>query len=153
MTDAQLFPSSPFSEAKGHLSDLMTEVVHQHRLRLIDRHRGKETMLLIGLDDIAALLASYRFEPRVVFDDEEVTARLPELGLLGSGKTVDDALADLAEVLEEYTQLFFDRMDFYLQTDRAGHAPWLLRFAATSPERRLELLCETMEAAPEEETS
>lgn len=137
-----LLPTTPFSEAKSRLSDLMTEVVHRHYPRLVDRHRGKEAMLLMSPDDLARFLSSYRFEPRVIFDEGEVTVRLPRFGLMGGGATLDEALEDLVEVLEAYTWQFFERLDFHMQTDRAELAPWLLRFAITPAEERLALLAE-----------
>ena len=134
--------SFDFSRAKSALSDLMTQVVHEHRPRVVSRHRGKERMLLVRTDDLAEYLSSFRFEPEVVDDKGEVTVALPRFGLLGFGKTRDDALADLLEELRAYARDFFERASFYAATDRAEHAPWLLRFALTPPERQLGLLGE-----------
>jgi hypothetical protein len=132
--------SLDFSRAKSALSDLMTQVVHEHRPRVVSRHRGKERMLLVRTDDLAGYLSSFRFETEVVDEDGEVTVALPRLGLLGFGKTRDEALADLLEELRAYARDFFERSSFYAATDRADHAPWLLRFALTPAERQRELL-------------
>jgi hypothetical protein len=134
--------SIDFSRAKSSLSELMTEVVHRHSPRIVRRHRGKEEMVLVRSDDLALFLRSFRFDPRVTIDEGEVTAELAELGLLGFGETFEEAMEDLREELRAYAHDFFERASFYAETDRAGHAPWLLRFALTPPDRQLELLYE-----------
>ena len=69
-----------------------------------------------------------------------MTLALPAQGLLGIGETVDEARADLLTELRAYARDFFERTSFYGETDRAVHAPWLLRFAVTPPELQAELL-------------
>jgi antitoxin YefM len=132
--------SLDFSRAKSTLSELMTQVVHGHAPRIVSRHRGKEEMVLVATDDLARFLESFRFEPRVAIDGDEVTAELAELGLLGFGETLEAAMEDLVQELRLYAGDFFERASFYVETDRADHAPWLLRFALTPPQRQLELL-------------
>jgi antitoxin YefM len=134
--------SLDFSRAKSGLSELMTQVVHGHAPRIVSRHRGKEEMVLVATDDLARFLESFRFDPQVTVDAGEVTASLPRLRILGFGETLDDAMTDLVEELRLYAGDFFARTSFYAETDRADHAPWLLRFALTPPERQLELLYE-----------
>ena len=131
-----------FSRAKSALSELMTQVVHEHRPRVVSRHRGKEQMLLVRTDDLADYLSSFRFDLETVTEKGEVTLALPALGLLGFGKTAEEARKDLLVELRAYARDFFERATFYAATDRAAHAPWLLRFAVTPPERQLELLGE-----------
>lgn len=125
----------------------MTQVVHEHAPQIVSRHRGKEEMLLVGTRDLARFLDSFRFDPRLTIEPDQVTAELSELGLVGFGETADEAMQDLVEELRVYAQDFFERASFYAQTDRAGHAPWLLRFAVTPPERQLDLLYEDSQAA------
>jgi hypothetical protein len=135
-------PALDFSRAKNALSEVMTEVFWEHRPRLISRHRGREEMLLIRTDDLARYFAPFRFDTEVTIDGHEVTVALPKLGLLGFGENLDEAMEDLAEELRAYAADFFARASFYAATDRADHAPWLLRFALTPPERQVELLYE-----------
>jgi hypothetical protein len=135
-------PALDFSRAKSTLSEVMSEVFWEHRPRVISRHRGREEMLLVRPDDLVRYLAPFRLEPEVTIDAGETTVALPKLGLLGFGETLDDAMHDLVEELRAYASDFFARSSFYAATDRAEHAPWLLRFALTPPERQLELLYE-----------
>jgi hypothetical protein len=141
--------SLDFSRAKSALSDVMTQVVHEHSPRLVSRHRGKERMVLVRAEDLAEYLDSFRFEPEVVIDGGEVTVELEDLGLLGFGETVDAAMDDLVAELRAYARRFFERSAFYMQTDRARHAPWLLRFALTAPERQVDLLSADSQGAGE----
>ena len=139
---AETLASLDFSSAKSTLSELMTQVVHGHAPRIVSRHRGKEEMVLVATDDLARFLESFRFDPRLTIDGDEVTAELAELGLLGFGETLEAAMEDLVEELRIYAGDFFERASFYAETDRADHAPWLLRFALTPPDKQLELLYE-----------
>src|SRR5207248_4392870 len=97
-------PEIDFSDAKSHLSDVMSQVVRDHQPRLVSRHRGKEVMLLLSANDVVAGLNQYRLEPDLTFSEGEVTAQLPELGLLGFGITIDGALDDLLAELRAYAQ-------------------------------------------------
>lgn len=135
-------PSLEFSRAKSALSDVMTRVVHEHRPSIVSRHRGKERMLLVRTEDLARYLEAFRLELEVVEDGGEVTVAVPGLGVLGFGSTREEALDDLVTELRVYARDFFVRSSFYAATDRAAHAPWLLRFALTPFERQRSLLDE-----------
>ena len=137
-------PSLDFSRAKSALSDVMTRVVHEHRPSVISRRRGKERMLLVRADDLVRYLGAFRFEVEEVVDRGEVTLALPRLGLLGFGRTRDEALDDLLEELRLYARDYFERASFYAATDRAEHAPWLLRFALTPAEEQRAVLADAV---------
>jgi len=139
-----LIPETDFSLAKSRLSDVMSHVVRDHQPGLISRYHGKETMLLLNAEDAESLLREYRFAPEIVFSAGEVTAQLPQFGVLGFGENVDEALADLLAELRLYTQRYFERASLYMQSDRRGHMPWLLRFALTPTDQQHLLL----ESAP-----
>ena len=138
--DIPALPSLDFSRAKAELSDVMTRVVHEHRPSIVSRHRGKERMLLVRTDDLARHLTGFDFDVEVVEGGGEVTAALPCLGLLGFGASLDEALDDLIVELRAYAADYFDRAAFYTATDRAAHAPWLLRFALTPLGEQRDLL-------------
>jgi hypothetical protein len=141
-------PAIDFSEAKSRLSDVMSNVVRDHQPRLVSRHRGKESMILLNADDLVNTLRQYRFESEVIFSDGEVTAQLPSFGLLGFGSTLDEALADLLSELRAYTQRFFDESSLYMNSTRREHLPWLIRFALTPPDEQARLLEERPASAP-----
>jgi hypothetical protein len=133
-------PLIDFSRAKSVLSDVMTRVVHEHRPSVVSRHRGKERMVLLRTDDLVRYLDAFGLDVEVGEDGGEVTAALPRFGLLGFGTTREEAVDDLLAELRLYAADFFERQSFYEATDRAGHAPWLLRFALVAPAEQRALL-------------
>lgn len=140
MTDA--IHSTDFSPAKARLSDLMTDVYHRRRPQFVSRHRGKEQMLLVRPDDLATMLGGERLDVRVVYDEGEVTLRIPEMGVLGFGDTLDEAVDDLLVELRAYARRYFDEPARYLDTPRGAHAAALLRFAISSEEEQRRMLDE-----------
>ena len=140
MVPTALLPSKPFAEAKSQLSGVMNEVVRGHHPQVVDRHSGKEAMLLMGLDELQALLEPFEFHAHVSVSDGEFVVRLAELNLIAGGSSYEEALDELANLVEAYAEEFLERTDFYMQTDRREHLPWLLRFALTPAEERADLL-------------
>lgn len=139
-SEETLLGAVPFARAKARLSELMNEVVRDHRPRIVDRHRGKESMVLVSPEDLAPLLEAFELRPRVSVSEGEAIVRLPELGLIAGGQSYDEALDELVELVEQYAADFFERYDFYVHTDRRAHLPWLLRVALAPPRERRELL-------------
>ena len=129
-----LVPTNDFSPAKAHLSDVMTQVFHGHQPQLVSRHRGKEQMLLLRPDDLVAMLADHHLEVMAVYSEGEVTLRIPEMGVLGFGGTLDEAVDDLLVELRAYAGRFFRESARFMATGRAIHAGVLLRFALSSEE-------------------
>lgn len=140
-----LVPELKFSEAKTGLSSVMNEVVREGRPQLVQRN--KETMVLVRSDDLRRWLDTFRLTFRVVLDEGEVGITAEPVGVLGLGESVDEALDDLLVELTAYTHRFFERPNFYLETDAARHYPWLLRFALTHPDEQRDLLVADVEAS------
>ncbi len=138
-TATSLLPQEAFAQAKARLSDLMDKAVHDHRVQVIDRHRGKEQAVLVSVDDLGMLLEGFELHPRVSVSDGEFVVRLPELNLIAGGASYEDALGELVELAEQQAQNFLDRLDYYMQTDQRGQLGWLLKLALTAPEERRSL--------------
>ncbi|MGB7587558.1 MAG: hypothetical protein WBM00_02500 [Solirubrobacterales bacterium] len=136
---APLMPQEAFAKARARLSDLMDQAVHNHRLQLIDRHRGKERAVLVSVDDLGMLLEGFEFHPRISASEGEFVVRLPELNLIAAGASYEDALGELIELAEQQAQNFLDHLDYYIQTDRRGQLGWLLKLALAAPEERRSL--------------
>lgn len=128
-----------FSEAKAQLSELMTSVVHGRRPKAVDRHGGKERMILLGSDELVELLGSFEFRPKVSVSEGEFVVRLTELGLIAGGGSFDEALDELVELAEAYAEQYFARLEFYRETDRRRHLPWVARIAFTPADERRQL--------------
>jgi hypothetical protein len=134
-----------FTEAKSHFSTLMDEVVHRHRPKVIDRHKGRESMLALPVDDAAEIFLSAATTPlEVAFEEGEVVVTATALSLIGDGPDVPSALQALAEEIEEFARSYFDRFEYYRHTPDRALAPFLLRFLLTAPERRQALLLEPL---------
>lgn len=140
--DHALFLQAAFTDAKRHLSDLMTGVVHEHRPVQVNRHGEKEQMFLLARRELEDLLGltGQRFETRVLFDEGEVSVSLPAFSLIGAGETFDAAVEDLVELLRHYCAQYLERLDFYRQTDRRVLLPLVFVFALTPPGEQRELL-------------
>lgn len=141
-------PKLDFSPAKTQLSDVMTQVFHGRQPQLVSRHHGKEQMLLVRPDDLVSMLGDQRIDVQAVYDEEEVTLRTPDLGVLGFGETLDDAVEDLLVELDAYATRFFEEPARFMATSRASHAGALLRFALSELTERRRMLG-IDESAPE----
>lgn len=139
MADPPVLPTQDFTWVKAHLSDVMTSVVALHQPQQVVRH-GREAMVLLNREDLSAALQHFSFTTSAVLGDGEVTVEVEEVGILGFGESLDAALGDAVEELRLYAQRFFANAAFYMASDRRAHAPWLMRFALTPPERHRSLL-------------
>ena len=135
-----LVPTTQFSEAKAQLSDLMTSVFYAHQPRLVSRHGGKERMLLLRPEDLVEMLGNQRFDVVATYDAGEVTLSAPDLGIVGLGDTLAQAMEDLVVELRAYAERFFADPGRYAATERRAHAGLLLRFALTPPHEQAALL-------------
>jgi hypothetical protein len=140
-----LLPELKFSEAKTGLSAVMNEVVREGKPQVVQRN--KETMVLVRPADLSRWLETFRLTFRVTLDEGEVAIMADPVGVLGVGESLESALDDLRAELTTYVQRFFERPNFYLETDAGRHYPWLLRFALTHPEHQRDLLVADIEAS------
>lgn len=142
-------PTIDFSPAKSQLSDVMTQVFHGHQPRIVSRHHGKEQMLLVRPDDLVAMLGEHHLDVLTVYDADEVTLRVPDMGVLGFGETLEEAIDDLLVELRAYATRFFREPARFMATSRGAHAAALLRFAlAGEDEQRLMVGLEEPEPEP-----
>lgn len=133
-------PTIDFSPAKSQLSDVMTQVFHGHQPRIVSRHHGKEQMLLVRPDDLVAMLGQHRLDVQAVYDAGEVTLRVPDMGVLGIGETLDEAVDDLLVELRAYATRFFREPARFMATSRGAHAAALLRFALAGEDEQRRML-------------
>jgi len=148
MATVASLPTRGLSEAKAALSDVMSGVVHDHQPTVIERHGGKEAMLLLGLSDIGPLLDHFSFHTLSSVSDGEFVLRQAELNLVAGGETFEQAAAELEDLAVTYAERYFERLHFYAQTDRAEQMPWLLRLILTPETDRRALLIGAPEHPP-----
>lgn len=128
----------------------MTDAVHRHRPFVLDRNHGRELAVVLGADDLAALLEPFTFAPQVRVSGGEFVIRLPEFNLIAAGARYDDALAELVELSEQYVENYLDRLDFYMQTDRRSQLPWVMRIAVAPSDERSRLISPERDDEPAE---
>jgi Antitoxin of toxin-antitoxin, RelE / RelB, TA system len=133
-------PTIEFSPAKSQLSDVMTQVFHGHQPRIVSRHHGKEQMLLMRPDDLVAMLGEHRLDVQAVYDVDGVTLRVPQMGVLGFGESLDEAIEDLLLQLRVYATRFFREPARFMATSRGAHAAALLRFALADEDEQRRML-------------
>lgn len=141
----QVIDSLPFSDAKSHLSSLMTSVVHDYQPKAVSRHHGKEEMFLVPQELLAAMVENVAFDPRVSVAGGEFVVRLPELNLIGGGETFEAALDELVDVASDFAQQYFRRLRFYAESEHLSRLPWVAKIAFTPADARRALF----DAAPE----
>lgn len=137
-----IFQQTAFTDAKRHLSGLMDGVTHGHRPVQVNRHGGREQMVLVAPRELLDMLsaAGQRFVTRVAFADDEVTVSLPAFSLIGSGATLEAAADELVEVLRDYCAQYLERLEFYRQTERRALLPLVFLFALTPEDEQRNLL-------------
>jgi hypothetical protein len=134
-----------FTEAKSQLSTLMDDVVHRHRPKVIDRHKGRESMVALPTDDAAEIFLSAAVTPlEVAYEEDEVVATATLLSLIGDGPDLPSALEMLGDEIEDFACAYFDRFEYYRHTPDRELAPFLLRFLLTAREDRSALLLEPL---------
>lgn len=136
-----------FSEAKAHLSEVVSEVVRTHAPTVIERHGGREQVVLLDPEALRPLLARFAFTTKAAVSDGEYVLRLPEFGLVAGGETFDQAIAELEALAVDHAQDLLARYDFFRHTERAEHLPHALRLLLAAPGERRAMLVPAPPAA------
>lgn len=111
------------------------------------KSKNESTVSIISTEDFMDILnIGFKFHP-VIEEDEEghgYTVALDEIMVQGDGKTTEEALNDLIDNVIEYTELYFEKLDFYKQIpNRRNHYPYLRRIAkCTNKKQILEVITE-----------
>lgn len=137
----------PFTVAKASFSEIVDDACRRHTPTVVERHRGKEAVIVVDREDLAsALAAEHRFGTQVFIDAGRFAVAIDDMGIHGTGRTLDEAIDDAVEALRGYAERYFAELDFYRHTpNRASHYLSLLRFRATPAERQRGLLLEENE--------
>ena len=111
----------PMTEARAQLPTLLERVRHG-KWQLIGR-RGRPEAVVASAAEVEDLLAAaYRFHPEVDLSGSDVGLWLPELETHAVGATLDEALAELADVMIEYAEDWEDHLRSAVNhRPRAGH--------------------------------
>jgi len=139
-----------FSEAKATLSAVVDNAVRGHEPVLIERNRGKESVLVVSSKDLSEALHepySSMFGTEVFIENGSYAVALESFGLQGTGASLEEALDDLVEAVSGYAARYFRDLAFYRRTpNRSGHYLPLLLFRAADEQGRRALLREPASA-------
>jgi Antitoxin of toxin-antitoxin, RelE / RelB, TA system len=113
-----------FREQSG---PVFTEVVQRHRPHVIRRGRD-DRGLLMGFDEVWAMVADREFAPQVMRGDEGVSIWLPEFEVYGEGDTYAEAKTELLDEVRTYVEEYLENADEYRRApNRAAHLPHVVK--------------------------
>jgi len=105
-----------------HLSDVVRD-----RRPVAVRRGQHELALLIGAQEMLALVADRRFAPEVFGANDAVSIWLPELELYGQGADVPAAKDDLLSEVRVYVDEYLASGEYVSALNRSGHLPYVVR--------------------------
>jgi hypothetical protein len=122
-----------FSEAKVHLSRIMSDVVRREQVVAIRRgHAGDEVMFLLPPELLSATLGDIRFSVDYLPDEEGIGIWLNDLEIGAHGADVDEARRNLIREVRAWVANYLGELRTYIHwPDRFRLWPQVLRLAIT----------------------
>jgi predicted RNase H-like HicB family nuclease len=115
------------TQFRDHSRSVFMKAVQSHQPQVI-RRGAADRSLLVGLDDMWALLGDRRFSPQVMRGEAGVSVWLPEFEVYGEGDTYAEAKAELLEEARAYVADYLEHADEYRRApNRAGHLPYVVK--------------------------
>lgn len=115
------------TEFRRSIGPTFSDVVQRHRPVRIDRG-ARESGVLLGDEEVLALVANRDFHPEVFREGNEVSVWLPEFALYGRGASFAEAREDLLEEVREYVEEYLDEVELYTRSpNRSDHFPFVIR--------------------------
>ena len=128
-----------FSQAKARLSEVMDDVVHRERVKVVRRERaGSEVMYLLPQEVLQAIVDAARVEVDYIPDDEGIGLWVNGLEIGAHGADVEDARRNLLREVRAYVANFLGQLSIYLTwPDRATLLSRVLRLAVARSDEEL----------------
>lgn len=115
------------TEFRHSIGPTFSDVVRGHRPVRIDRG-ARESGVLLGDDEVLALVANRHFHPEVFREGRDVSIWLPEFALYGRGASFAEAREDLLDEVREYVDEYLGEVELYSRApNRADHFPFVIR--------------------------
>lgn len=129
-----VFSEQSISSAKQNFPSIVREASKGYEVITSNYKSDKSKKVSIISTELfeEILNTGYKFNPVIEKDNEDrgYTIALDEVLIHGEGKSIYDALYDLAENLIDYTTDYLKRIDFFRQIEnRRAHYPYLRRIA------------------------
>ncbi len=114
------------SSLREKIGPRLTDVVRDHRPVAVRRGQD-ELALLVGAQEVLALVADRRFSPEVFGSTGSVSIWLPELELYGQGPDLQLAKEDLLSEVRVYLDEYLGSSEYVRAPNRSGHLPHVIR--------------------------
>lgn len=119
----------PITRFRDNLGPAFSQAIHEHRPQFIERN-NREHGVLLGSDDLMALLAQHEFHPEVFREEGAISVWLPEFAVYGRGPALDAAITDLLDEIRAYVDEYLEDPRRYRSApNRAHHYGHVLRAA------------------------
>lgn len=89
--------------ARRMLAGLLDRVLSGN-IAVIERRGGRSVVLVDAREHDRLLAEAFPFSPQVYFEDSGVSVWLPEVGVYGEGKNLDEAMDDLVVAVVDYVE-------------------------------------------------
>jgi len=115
------------TEFRDQSRSVFTKAVQAHQPQVI-RRGAEDRGLLVGLDEVWALVADRAFSPQVMRGESGVSIWLPEFEVYGEGDTYAEAKTELLDEVRAYVVEYLQHADEYRRApNRAGHLPHIVK--------------------------
>ena len=124
------------SIARDRFAELRREALKGREILVEDSKQLNSPLIsIISTELLDSLTDSFVFAPKWEEDESgALTVSLDEIDIIGYGKTREKATEVLANAANEYAELYFSELSFYLSpmVNRIAHYPYLRRIARCS---------------------
>lgn len=126
------------TQFRDHSRSVFTRVVQAHQPQVI-RRGADDRGLLVGLDEMWALLEGHTFTPQVMRGDDGVSIWLPEFEVYGEGDTYAEAKDEVLAEVRVYVAEYLRHADEYRRApNREGHLPHVVKALVAEARGELE---------------
>lgn len=105
----------------------VTDEVIRNKPQFVKRTR--DTIMLVNLEVMAALLEQYQFSAdKYIEDDQTVTLSLKQMDLVENGATEEEARRLLGKAILDYAKDFYDEFSVWSKApNRKAHIPYVIK--------------------------
>lgn len=124
-------------DTKKYYSDINTRALNGMEIITFNAMKDKEEVSHINKLYVDFLLDNLHFTP-VVEHDEELqifTIALNEIDMYGEGKSKEEAAEDLLKSIQEYINIYYNKLDLYTKVDPISKQLYMLKLARCNEDK------------------
>lgn len=123
------------AEARSNISEILGEVRFKRQVFELLK-KGKPVAILQDIDTYKHLISNFKMHCTVKPDNGQFMAYCPELDIVTTLDTKEEAIEDLIDAVKDYAERYMHEFELYANSpNRAHHLPYVLAI----------LFCETNE--------